>query len=68
MNLINKAEQKTLKTKEHILCNPIYIKFKKAKGPLVLKVRVMNLKRSKITDRKRNTRWVFLGCLEHYIS
>jgi len=52
--------------KKHILCNFIYIKFKKDKATLVLKVRVMNLKRSKITDRKRNTRWGLLGYLEHY--
>lgn len=29
------GEQKTLQTKEHILCNSIYIKFKKDKANLI---------------------------------
>lgn len=44
------AEQKTLQTREYMRYNPIFIKLMKDKANLVLRVRVMNLKRSNIRD------------------
>lgn len=49
------VEQKKPETKEYILYNPIYIKFKNYRTNLVLKVRVVNLKGSKKSVKKKST-------------
>lgn len=49
------VEQKKSETKEYILCNCICSKFKKDKTNLMLKVKVVNLKRSKNSDRKQSS-------------
>lgn len=52
----NNVEQKKPETKKYIGCTYIYIKFKKDKTSLVLKVRVRNWKKSKNSDWEKSTK------------